>query len=281
MIQAMELGRFRLYPLCDGYFRLDGGSMFGIVPKAMWSRQCPADEKNRISLAIRSLLIEAGNQWILVDTGLGDKFDAKFKEIYAIENTPGIENQLQQIGIAPDDINIVINTHLHWDHAGGNTRKEPQSGKYIPGFVNARYVVQKGEFEFASHLNERIKGSYRTEDYLTLEHSYYDLVDGDKTIVNGVRVVRSGGHVPSHQCVLLESDSRKAFYLGDLLPTHYHLPFPYITGFDIEPLVSLQRKKEYLKQAAEENWFLFFSHDATVPFGQVEWKETAYRLMNA
>jgi glyoxylase-like metal-dependent hydrolase (beta-lactamase superfamily II) len=279
MIQHIDLGKFRLYSLSDGTFHLDGGSMFGIVPKTIWSKNYHSDEQNRIQLALRPLLVEANGKWILIDTGFGDKFDEKYQRIYGIKREPALEDQLQEVGITNQDINIVINTHLHWDHAGGNTIRDSKTESWIPNFPNARYVVQRGEFEFATHVNERTRGSYRSEDYVALEKlGYFDFADGDSSIMEGVRVVRSGGHVPHHQCVLLESDKNKAFFLGDLIATHAHLPFPYITGFDIDPLTTLQKKKEYLSQAATEQWLLFFVHDPEISSGKIEFENNSYRL---
>jgi glyoxylase-like metal-dependent hydrolase (beta-lactamase superfamily II) len=279
MTTPIELGKFRLYPLLDGYFKLDGGAMFGIVPKTLWSRAYTSDERNRIRLAMRPLLLEAKDRWILIDTGAGDKFDEKWKSIYGLEGTPLLEAELRKIGIQSSDISIVINTHLHWDHAGGNTRRSQDGSRWVPSFPNARYVVQKGEFEFAMNPNERTRGSYRHEDYEALQKDgYFDFVEGDKTIVEGVRVVCSGGHVPYHQCLLLESDKQKAFFLGDLIPTHVHLPWPYIMGFDLDPLSTLNRKKEYLTRAAEEDWLLFFEHDPDIFAGKIELKEELYQL---
>jgi glyoxylase-like metal-dependent hydrolase (beta-lactamase superfamily II) len=229
-------------------------------------------------LGIRPLLVEANNQWILIDTGIGDKFDEKYKKIYGIEQQPTLDNQLAEVGISKDDITVVINSHLHWDHAGGNTRKNSRN-EWEPAFVNARYVVQRGEYEFATRLNERTRGSYRMEDYVALEKAgCFEFVDGDSKIMEGVQVVRSGGHIPYHQCVYLESDSRKAFFLGDLLPLHTHLHLPYILAFDLEPLVTLERKREYLKRALDEDWLLFFVHDPEIAYGKVEFRDHQYRL---
>jgi glyoxylase-like metal-dependent hydrolase (beta-lactamase superfamily II) len=222
--------------------------------------------------------VEAKGKWILIDTGIGDKFDEKYKQIYRIEREPALDDQLAEVGITKNDIGIVINSHLHWDHAGGNTQKNSQN-EWEPAFPNARYVVQKGEYEFATHLNERTRGSYRVEDYLALEKAgYFDFVDGDSTVLEGVRVVRSGGHIPYHQCVYLESDSQKAFFLGDLLPAHTHLLLPYIGAFDLEPLVTLERKRDYLKRALDEDWLLFFVHDPEISHGRVEYRDHQYRL---
>jgi glyoxylase-like metal-dependent hydrolase (beta-lactamase superfamily II) len=279
MIKPIELGRFRLYSLSDGTFRLDGGAMFGVVPRTLWGRNCPADEQNRIELGLRPLLVEARDNWLLIDTGMGDKFDEKYKTIYGINQKPALEDQLNEIGLSTTDITIVINTHLHWDHAGGNTKKDPTTQQWSPNFPNARYIVQRGEYEFATHLNERTRGSYRVDDYVALEKlGYFDFAAGDVTISEGVRLIRSGGHVPFHQCVLLESGKNKAFYLGDLIPTHAHLPFPYIAGFDLDPLTTLERKKEYLALAAEEEWLLFFEHDPKISSGKIQFENNSYRL---
>lgn len=272
----IKLGKFLLYPLLDGFFALDGGAMFGIVPKVLWSRSHSSDEKNRIKLAMRPLLVEAGGKWILIDTGAGDKFDSKNNEIYALHQS-GLKEQLQTIGIQADDISVVINTHLHWDHAGGNTVHD--GTRWAPAFPNARYIVQRGEYEFATHLNERIKGSYRVDDYESLfQQGYFDFADGDQQILPGVRVVRSGGHVPYHQCVWLESDQNTAFFLGDLIPTHTHLALPYIMGFDLDPLTTLEKKREYLSQAANEDWLLFFVHDPNEFAGKVENADGSFRF---
>lgn len=269
MIPVLEFGTFRLYSLVDSYFRLDAGSIFGIVPKTIWSRSCQTDDRNRIRLAVRCLLVEVGNKWILIETGMGDKWDEKLKDIYGFERSVTLEEQLRQIGITPADIGIVINSHLHFDHAGGNTKKE--NGEWIPAFPNARFVCQRGEYEMATHLNERTKGSYRIEDYLSLkQNGLFDFIDGDETVHPGVRIVRSGGHSPFHQCVWLESNRHKALFLGDLVSTRMNLSFPYITAFDLEPLVTLEKKKEYLTQAVNEDALVFFSHDSEVAFGKLQ-----------
>lgn len=277
----LSLGKFRLYPLDAGSFRLDGGAMFGIVPKTLWSRIYDADDRNRIELRMRPLLIEAGDQWILVDSGAGDKFDSKMKEIYGITEPPSLEDELKKIGLSNSDISIVVNTHLHWDHAGGNTTWDAGNSEWAPAFPNARFVVQRGEFEFAMHANERTRGSYRPEDYASLDKKgLFDFVNGNTALATGVKVVQSGGHVPFHQCVLLESDKNKAFFLGDLIPTHAHLPWPYIMGFDLDPLTTLEKKKEYLAKAEQEQWLLFFEHDPDLPCGRIRRVKDYYEIQS-
>lgn len=276
----IELGKFRLYPLLDGFFSLDGGGLFGIVPRVLWTKQCTPDERNRVRLAIRSLLLEADGKWVLIDTGIGDKFDTKLQDIYRIEKSPRIEGQLGQMGLKTADINTVINTHLHWDHAGGNTTRSATDGKWIPNFPNARYIVQRGEYDSAIHLNERTHASYRVDDYVAVnEQGLFDFADGEKTVFPGVKVIHSGGHVPYHQSVYLESSKSKAFYIGDIVPTHIHLPISYIMGFDLEPLKTLERKKEYFERAIREDWLVFFPHDESVVCGKIEKNEKqAYQL---
>jgi glyoxylase-like metal-dependent hydrolase (beta-lactamase superfamily II) len=281
MIQPIELGRFRLYPLLDGTFKMDGGAMFGVVPRVLWGKIYQADEQHRIQLAVRPLLVEAGSDWILIDTGMGDKFDDKYNKRHGIERLHLLEDELRQLGLSTLDIKIVINTHLHWDHAGGNTTMDPATGEWLPTFSNARYLVQRGEYEFATHLNERTRGSYRHDDYVSLKRlGYFDFVDGNASIAPGVRLLLSGGHVPYHQCVLLESDKNKAFYLGDLIPTHAHLALPYIAGFDIEPLTTLVKKKEYLSLAADEEWTLFFDHDPEISFAKIVREKDSYQIQS-
>ncbi len=269
MIHPVDLGTFRLYPLVDGFFHLDAGGLFGIVPKTIWGRTWAVDDRNRLRIAARSLLVQTGDHWVLIDTGNGDKFDDKYKEIYGIEGPPALEQQIREVGITPEDIDVVINSHLHFDHAGGNTKKDAK-GDWIPAFANARYVVQRGEYHFATHLNERTRGSYRIDDYVALEQQgLFDFQDGDASIVPGVKVVRSGGHSPYHQCVLLESGSNKAFFLGDLVSTRANLAYAYISAFDLEPLVTLEKKKEYMTRAAAEDWLLFFVHDPDIACSKI------------
>lgn len=278
MIRPIELGTFRLFPLLDGFFHLDGGPMFGVVPRQIWSRLYQPDQRNRVRLAMRPLLLEARSRWILIDTGIGDKFNEKLNDIYGVERTPKLEDQLAEAGVSAKDISVVINTHLHWDHAGGNTISNGNGG-WEPAFPNARYVVQRGEFDFATDLNERTRGSYRAEDYVALQKlGLFDFADGDTSVMEGVRVIRSGGHVPFHQCVLLESGRNHAFFLGDLIPTHAHLPLPYIMGYDLEPLVTLARKREYLTRAEQEEWLLFFVHDPETACGRIEARDGHFRL---
>lgn len=282
-VQRRKIGDFTVHAIQAGGQRLDGGAMFGVVPKPLWEKRIPADERNRIQLGMRCLLIEHPSGLILIDTGAGNKENAKFKDIYGIENEGAdgatmLEDGLKEIGAAPSDVAIVINTHLHFDHAGGNTRSRPDGSVEI-AFPNATYIVRRGELDYALHPNERTAASYFDRNYTPLEaKDKLELVTREKQIVKGIRVVPTPGHTPFHQSVLIESAGERAFYLGDLIPTHAHLSLPWIMGYDVEPLVTLETKRRILKQAVDESWLLIFEHDATVPWGKVQHDGKTYSL---
>jgi glyoxylase-like metal-dependent hydrolase (beta-lactamase superfamily II) len=264
----MRLGKFSIHSCMDGLFRLDGGAMFGIVPRVLWGRTDPPDDKNRILLALRSLLIKTGEANILVDTGIGDKGDQKFRDIYMIDRNPPLKGALASHGLKPQDVDIVINTHLHLDHAGGNTCVGDDGG-IVPAFPRAKYVIQKGEWEDATNPNERTRGSYIANDFLPLEGlGVVDFVDGNEVeIIKGVSVIVAGGHTAFHQCVKVESKGKVALFLADLVPTASHLPLPYIMAYDLVPQDTLRAKKSLLKQVVEEDWLVIFQHDPRVEAG--------------
>lgn len=265
----MKLGAFEIYPVSDGRFRLDGGAMFGVVPKALWEKCCPADEFNRIPLSLTALLIRAHGRNILVDTGLGPKDDAKFQRMFAVERTPTLLNSLKRLGLGRNEIHMVINTHLHFDHAGGNTMKQ-ENGTVVPAFPNAKYFVQHGEFEDAVHANERTKASYRQDNFTPIAHAnQWEFLHGDTELLPGITTVVTAGHTRFHQAVKIESEGQTAFYLGDLIPTISHLPLPYIMGYDLFPIQTLETKRWVLDQAFEERWLLLFEHDPAIQGGYV------------
>ena len=265
----MKLGEFEIYPVVDGRFRLDGGAMFGVVPKALWERCCPADEENRIELALNCLLIRAHGKNILVDTGLGGKQDEKFRRMFAVERRPTLQDSLKTLGLEPRDIDLVINTHLHFDHAGGNTIAGAD-GKLAPAFPRARFFVQCGEYEDAIHPNERTKASYRQENILPVaDLDRWELLDGETEVLPGISVVVTDGHTRHHQGVRIESEGQIAFYLGDLIPTVSHLPLPYIMGYDLFPLQTLEAKRRILDEAFDQQWLLLFEHDPKIQMGRV------------
>jgi len=265
----MKLGKIEIYPVTDGRFRLDGGAMFGVVPKVLWEKCCPADEKNRIQLGLNCLLIRAQGKNILVDTGLGSKVDPKFQDRFAVERRPPLDDSLKKAGLAVEDVHMVINTHLHFDHCGGNTHRE--NGQVVPAFPKAKYFVQRGEYEDAVRANERTRASYLKENFTPVAHvNLWEFLDGDTEIFPGVSVVVTGGHTAHHQAVKIQSEDKTALYLGDLIPTVSHLPLPYVMGYDLYPLQTLEAKRGILDRAFEEKWLLVFEHDPKVQMGYVK-----------
>jgi glyoxylase-like metal-dependent hydrolase (beta-lactamase superfamily II) len=270
----MRLGRWTVHAIQAGGQKLDGGAMFGVVPKALWQRRIAPDERNRIQLGMRCLLIEHEIGPVLIDTGAGNKENAKFHDIYAVENRgergpTALEDGLLDVGVRPEEVKLVINSHLHFDHAGGNTVMETD-GRIRPAFVNARYVVQAGEYHFATHTNERTAGSYFAHNFVPLaESGRFDFIEGEREIVSGIRSVHTPGHTPWHQSLLLECDGERALYLADLIPTTAHVPLPWIMGYDVEPLVTLETKRRILARAGSEQWLMVFEHDATTAWGRL------------
>ncbi len=283
LVLSRTVGRRQVHAIHAGVQRLDGGAMFGVVPKPLWQRRISPDDRNRIPLAMRCLLIEHESGPVLIDTGAGNKEDSKFHDIYGIENRGAdgrtrLEDGLRQVGMRPEDIVLVINTHLHFDHAGGNTWRD-ESGAIRPTFPNARYVVQAGEYDYATHTNERTAASYFPHNVASvLDSGRFDFVEGEREVVAGLTVVPTPGHTPHHQSILIESAGERAFYLGDLVPTTAHLPLPWIMGYDVEPLVTLETKRRVLRRAVDEGWLLIFEHDATTPWGRAAFDGKAYGL---
>ncbi|MEO0102535.1 MAG: MBL fold metallo-hydrolase [candidate division WOR-3 bacterium] len=263
----MEFGNWEVYFLLDGYFALDGGAMFGIIPKVFWNKTNPADERNRIKLALRTLLVKTPELLILIDTGIGDKFNDKFSDIYKINKANGMEESLAELKISPADIDLVINTHLHFDHAGGNT-KNNERGEVVPKFPKAKYLVQEKEWRIANNPDCRSQASYLKENFLPLkDFGNLFLIAGDYQVTDGVEVLLTGGHTEGHQIVLITQGEKKIVYWGDLIPTVSHLNIPYIMGYDLFPLVTMKKKEELLARAKEERWLMVFEHDPKVAIG--------------
>lgn len=286
LVDTLTVGRLRVHTIQAGGQKLDGGAMFGVVPKPLWERRIPADERNRIQLGMRCLVIEHESTVIVVDTGAGNKETAKFHDIYGLENAGAggrtlLEDGLAQLGVRPEDVGIVIDTHLHFDHAGGNTFVEGE-GEARLSFPNARYVVQRGEYVYAVHTNERTAGSYFVHNFApVVAADRFDFVDGEREIVFGVRVIPTPGHTPFHQSVLIESEGESAFYPADLVPTASHLPLPWIMGYDVEPLVTLETKRAMLGRAARDGWLVIFEHDATVASARIRLDGKGFALDTA
>jgi len=278
---TFQVGRLTCHTLEAGLQRLDGGAMFGVVPKPLWERRIPPDERNRIPLALRCLLVEHDAGLVLIDTGLGNKESDKFKDIYGVANegTGGrtrLEDALARLGYRPEDVRWVINTHLHFDHAGGNTYRDP-AGNVVPTFPGARYVVQKGELDFARHTNERTAASYLPHNF---EPVSFELVDGEAEVLPGIRCLPTPGHVPFHQSVLVESGGERACFLADLVPTSAHLPLPWIMGYDLLPLTTLESKRQLYRRAEAEAWVLVFEHDPGVAAGRLGREGKGFGLVN-
>ncbi|UCD19787.1 MAG: MBL fold metallo-hydrolase [candidate division WOR-3 bacterium] len=267
-----RLGEFELYPVSDGFFWLDGGSMFGIVPKVLWSKLTSADRRNRVRLALNCLLVKSKDKNILIDTGMGDKLSKKMKEIYKVEREANLLRSLARLGVAPPDVDYVINTHLHFDHCGGNTTKS--DGKFVPTFPNARYVIQRQEWFNAQNPKENTKSSYREKDFAPIEDAGQVMfVDGDHDVVPGVTVLLTNGHTLGHQSVMISTKRGRALYLGDVIPTSHHLKAQYLTGFDLYPVDLVNRKKEIVDRALKEKWLLIFEHDPAIVFAYLAEKD--------
>jgi glyoxylase-like metal-dependent hydrolase (beta-lactamase superfamily II) len=282
LVTTFIVGKFRCHALETGRQRLDGGAMFGVVPKPLWEKRIAADELNRIPLSLRCLLVEHMAGPILIDTGIGNKEKAKFKDIYGVENRgeeghTQLEDALLQAGYRPEEIVYVINTHLHFDHAGGNTYRDQERKEVRLAFPNAKYVVQEKELEFARNTNERTAASYLAHNFEPVAQAdKWHLVEGEVDLLPGIRLLPTPGHVPYHQSVLISDAGETACFLGDLIPTSAHVPLPWIMGYDLEPLVTLESKGELLARAEAEGWTMIFEHDPETGLGRVKKGQRSY-----
>lgn len=276
----MRFGDLEFAIVNDGTFWLDGGTMFGVVPKPLWERRMRPDDRNRIRMGMNSLVIRAGGKNILVETGAGEKWDAKQRFIYGFEEKNRLPEQLRACGIPPEKIDLVINTHLHFDHCGWNTRMV--SGKAVPTFSTARYVVQRGQFEHAKQPNERDRASYFPDNFAPMEQSgQWWLLDSDAEIAPGVSVVRVQGHTRDMQCVKLSGGGKTALFLADLVPTRAHLPPAWIMAYDLEPMATLEAKKKWIPEIVRNGWLALFGHDADVPAAYLREKDGAVEAVPA
>lgn len=269
----MKFGDLEIFVVSDGHFRLDGGAMFGVVPKVLWERQLPADERNRVTLGLNCLLIRSAGRTILVETGTGEKLGPKGEDIYGIDHSVNLLESLASRGVTPQDVDIVINTHLHFDHCGWNTRRG-QDGRPVPTFPRARYTVQRGEYEHALQPTERDRASYLPENFRPLaDTNQWVWLEGDKEIAPGVEVVRVPGHTRDMQCVRLTAAGRTAFFFADLVPTTAHLPSAWIMSYDLYPLITLEQKKRWIPEALRNEWLCFFAHDPKTPAAYLRERE--------
>ena len=270
----MQLGSAEVTVVSDGTIRMDGGSMFGVVPKAIWGRRRPPDRKNRVELGLNCLLIRSGGKNVLVDTGVGTKHRQRARSIYAMRAGKLVRN-LAQRGLRPQDIDLVVLTHLHFDHVGGCTRYRRSGDRaLVPVFPRATHLAQRADWQEATETNERTHPAYNPEDFLPLEAAgQLTLLEGDSELLPGLWVRRTGGHTAGHQMAYLESDGEKAACFGDVVPTPDHLSLNYLTAFDLYPLESLDAKRRWLAEAERENWLLFFGHGTEQVAGRLTRQE--------
>ncbi len=262
---SITIGPYTLHAIETGTFRLDGGAMFGVVPWVFWSKSNPPDERQRITLAARCLLIRGNGRVILVDNGNGAKWTDKQKDIYALDVTRhDLLRSLRAHGIAPGEVTDVLLTHLHFDHAGGSTMRV--DGMLVPTFPNAAHYVQKAHWEQAQHPTEKDRASFMPEDYeLLVERKMLELVDGEQTLFPGIDLVVCNGHTNAQQLPMISGDGKTMLFCCDLIPTTSHVPLPYIMAYDLRPLTTLEEKKRILPRAADEDWIMFLEHDPHVP----------------
>jgi methylmalonyl-CoA epimerase len=260
------LGDLDLISVSDGFFHLDGGAMFGVVPRTLWEKSQPPDDRNRITLGLRPLVVR-GDKTMIIDAGCGDKMDPKSAEIYGLERAYHLDHALHEAGISPDEIDIALASHLHFDHVGGFTARTPD-GRIVPRFPRARYVAHRGEWDDATHPHERNRASYVQENFRPLaEAGVLDLVDDGAEIMPGVRFRRSGGHTRHHQVVTIESSGQTAVFAADMYPTSVHLPDPWLMGYDLYPMETLAFKRDFAREAAEGEYLIFFEHDPSLAAG--------------
>ena len=270
----MKLGELEVHIISAGRLLLDGGAMFGVIPRPLWEKKMAPDARNRITLSMNCLLIKTAGKQILVETGAGDKMSLKLRDIYGLDG-PYLADGLRDYDLRPEDIDVVVNTHLHFDHCGGNTRVEKD--KAVPVFPNARYVVQRGEFEHAMDPNERDRASYFPENYAPLKAlGMFALLERDTVIAPGVELIRVPGHTANMQCVKLTGGGKTAFLFADLVPTTAHLPLPWIMGYDLYPMATLENKKRWIPEVVREGWLALFAHDARVPAAYLRQRDNAW-----
>lgn len=265
------LGNFELTLVNDGGYYLDGGAMFGVVPKVLWERKFKADELNRLRLECNSIVVRTGDRTVLIETGIGNKLSEKLVRIY--DNKARLLTALEEAKITPDEIDIVINTHLHFDHCGWNTYYK--DGKPVPTFPRAKYYVQRGEWEHAQEQHERDRISYISDNYNPLiELGQMELIEGDREICPGISVRVLPGHTRHHQSVILRSEGKTACYIGDLIPTAAHLPPTWVMGYDLFPLECIDNRHRFYDEAIPQRWLCIFTHDPRTPWAYVTREDT-------
>ncbi len=275
----MKIGSYAVSALETGIYALDGGAMFGVVPKLMWQEKTTSDDRNRIPLALRTMLIQGEGRNILVDAGIGAKWSRKMLDLYGIEQpVQPLEDALAACNLTPADITDLIVTHLHFDHAGGATKYDLDRN-VVPTLPNARVHIQKSNWDHAQHPNEKDRASYLPDNFIPLmEAGLVEMWEGECEILPGVTVIPSNGHTIGQQLVLVGRGYDAVLYCGDLIPTRAHLPIPWVMGYDLYPLTTIEEKKTLLRRASEEQWTLFFEHDPKITSCKIDWTDTGAQV---
>jgi methylmalonyl-CoA epimerase len=267
-VRSIPWGELQLTVLHDGPMRLDGGAMFGVVPRLLWEKPAPPDDRNRIQMTMRPLLVEGAWGHVLIDCGAGDKMSDKHRAIYALDRSRALDQALADRGLTADSIDTVLATHLHFDHFGGATAREGPSVK--PRFRNARYYIRDEEWDDATHPHERNQASYLQENFVPLQEAgVVEFYTGDITLRPGVRVVRTGGHTGQHQIVYVESGGKTAVFVADMIPTTAHVQDPWIMGYDLFPMETLAFKKRFIREAIDREYLIVFEHDPHIAAGYI------------
>lgn len=276
----MYIGDYRVEVVRDTEFRLDGGAMFGVVPRTLWSSVAPPDDQNRILLNTNCLYVETKYERILIETGIGDKWSQKQSAMYGIARERPLSESLRATtGVKAEEITIVVNTHLHFDHAGGNTRLD-ETGKAVPTFRQARYFVSKGEYEHAENPHERDRASYLRENWQPVaESGQLELKDSNYEVVPGLTMKTIAGHSKTMQCPRLQRAGKTLFGFSDLVPTRAHIPLAWVMGYDLFPTETVEAKKRLFPQAVDEDWICLFYHDARAPLCRIVEENGKFRAV--
>lgn len=274
----MKIGKYDLYSVETSEFGLDGGAMFGIIPKPVWEKKVSADELNRVNMVTRSLLLVSDEKKILIDTGNGTKWEEKYKQIYDINTDQyNIEKSLGKYGFSSEQITDVICTHMHFDHIGGNTKIK--SGEVVPTFPNAKYWISEENWKLANHPSQKDAGSFIEHDWKVLaENQMIEIIDGREPFIEGIDTIVTHGHTPGLLHPIVSDGSNKLFYGADIFPMVAHIPIPWVMAYDVQPVVTMEEKQKLLQKMEREDWILFFEHDPHIQACSVHKDGKHYKL---
>ena len=274
----MKIGKYDLYSVETSEFGLDGGAMFGIIPKPVWEKKVSADELNRVNMVTRSLLLVSDEKKILIDTGNGTKWEEKYKQIYDINTDQyNLEKSLGKYGFSAEQITDVICTHMHFDHIGGNTKIK--SGEVVPTFPNAKYWISEENWKLANHPSQKDAGSFIEHDWKVLaENQMIEIIDGREPFIEGIETIITNGHTPGLLHPIVSDGYNKLFYGADIFPMVAHIPIPWVMAYDVQPVVTMEEKQKLLQKMEREDWILFFEHDPHIQACTVHKGEKHYKL---